>query len=267
MRRHILAGALGLGVVAALTGGGLWWTVYGRGAGPRVSVLEPHGEAEAVIMDFSRPFPLDPPPPGWDHREFLTRRPMTISFATKEGVPALRLETNGTASRLFRHVKIDLQRYPVLDWRWYIEKPIDSPLDERTRKGDDHPARFFIAMRTRDGHDRAMEVIWGNKLKAGDYKYIGAFPHYVADGGNENAGRWRNEEIDLRRIYETIWKDAKPAEVVEIAIFCDSDETGTSSVSYVADVRMKRASEKSAGPAVRGSGSGSSGPAAPPPRR
>jgi hypothetical protein len=25
---------------------------------------------------------------------------------------------------------------------WYIQLPIRSPLDERTRKGDDHPARF-----------------------------------------------------------------------------------------------------------------------------
>jgi hypothetical protein len=34
---------------------------------------------------------------------------------------------------LFRHVDIDLAAYPMLAWRWYIELPIRSPLDERTR--------------------------------------------------------------------------------------------------------------------------------------
>ena len=30
-----------------------------------------------------------------------------------------------------------------------------------------------------------MEVIWGNRLKPGDYKYIGGFPHFVADAGED----------------------------------------------------------------------------------
>jgi hypothetical protein len=37
-----------------------------------------------------------------------------------------------------------LAAYPVLAWRWYIELPIRSPPDERTREGDDHPARLFL---------------------------------------------------------------------------------------------------------------------------
>lgn len=226
----------------ALLAVGLWWAArYRRGFGPRVNVLVARGESPVIVMDFSRPFSLDPLPPGWYHRKFLTRPPMKMSFSSKNGVPALRCETHASGSMLFRHVDIDLQQYPILSWRWYIEQPINSPLDERTRQGDDHPARIFLAMRTGSGEQRAMEVIWGNRLKAGDYKYIGKFPHYVADGGNENVGQWRHEEIDLARIYQVIWKDAAPARVMEMAIFCDSDDTRTSSTSYFAEVEMKRA--------------------------
>jgi len=32
-----------------------------------------------------------------------------------------------------------------------------------------------------------LEVIRGNRLKTGDYKYIGGFPHFVADGGEDFA--------------------------------------------------------------------------------
>ena len=73
-----------------------------------------------------------------------------------------------------------------------IELPIRSPLDE-ARAGDDHPARLFLQFVTDRGEKRAMEVIWGNRLKPGEYKYIGSFPHFVADAGEERTGRWLNE--------------------------------------------------------------------------
>src|SRR6516165_1274523 len=53
----------------------------------------------------------------------------------------------------------------------------------RVGEGDDHPARLFLRFATDRGEKRAMEVIWGNRLKPGDYKYIGGFPHFVADAG------------------------------------------------------------------------------------
>ena len=85
-----------------------------------------------------------------------------------------------------------------------------------------------------------MEIIWGNKLKAGDYKYIGGFPHYVADGSNENIRQWRSEQVDLREVYRHLWPDGAPAHLIDIAIFCDSDETNSHTVSYFADVKLRR---------------------------
>jgi len=111
---------------------------------------------------------------------------------------------------LFREVDIDLAAYPMLAWRWFIELPIHSPLDECTREGDDHPARLLLRFITDRGEKRAMEVIWGNRLKPGDYKYIGGFPHFVADAGDDRVGRWLDERIDLARFYAKIWKMPHP---------------------------------------------------------
>lgn len=47
----------------------------------------------------------------------------------------------------------------MLAWRWYIELPINSLLDERTGEGDDHPAWLFLRFLTDRGVKRAMEVI------------------------------------------------------------------------------------------------------------
>ncbi len=184
---------------------------------------------------------------GFRRRPRLATSEILDSFAhddglrrVKGGVPSMRFETHDRASMLFRHVDIDLAAYPMLAWRWYIELPIRSPLDERTREGDDHPARLFLRFGTDHGEKRAMEVIWGNRLIPGEYKYIGGFPHFVADAGEERVGRWLDEKIDLARVYGEIWKDAAPAHLVDIAVFCDSDDTHTASISYFDYVRLER---------------------------
>lgn len=242
MRLKRLAAMLAVSVAVAAAF--VWWVTRPPA---RSHVLVPDGAAEFVLMDFSRPFPLTPPPPGWLHRTFWTRPAATFAFAEKDGVAALKVETRASASMLFRHVNVDLARYPVLAWRWFIEQPIESPLDERTREGDDHPARFFVHFLSPTGEARNMEIIWGNTvLKAGDYKFLGTFPHYVANGGQENVGRWHDERIDLAAIYRRLWpqdgngSDAAP-HLVDIAIFCDSDETGARSIAYFTDVKVVRA--------------------------
>jgi hypothetical protein len=156
------------------------------------------------------PFSLDPLPAGWYHRTFWTRWPMQMAFAVKDGVPALRFETRSTASMLFRHVDLDLADYQFLIWRWYIEQPIDSQLDEHKREGDDHPARLFLVFRTATGEERRMEIIWGNKLKAGDYKYIGGFPHYVAAAATRTFGNGEARKSTYERSIATFGRTASP---------------------------------------------------------
>ena len=197
------------------------------------------GEIELNVMDFTKPMPLDPPPEGWWHRKFLTRAPMDMSFESIDGVHALRLATDNSASMLIRFVEVNLERYPLLAWRWLIEDPIETDKDELTRAGDDHPARLFISFRNAANERRAMEIIWGNKLRAGDYKYIGGFPHYVANGGNDNVGEWHDEEVNLLEIYREIWpEDDGTPRITEIGLFCDSDETNDDSVAWFSYVHL-----------------------------
>ncbi len=207
----------------------------------RVNVLSPDGSSSFVLMNFAEPFPLDPPPEGWYHRRFWRHGPMDMSFQTKEGVPAIRLATHDTASMLFRHVDVELDVYSTLTWQWFVEKGIESEVDEATREGDDHPARFMVVFASPDGDRHRMEIIWGNRaFGAGDYKYVGSFPHYVANGRRENIGRWHRERVDLTDIYRELWGDPRGARIVDLGLFCDSDETGGDTVAYFADVRVEQ---------------------------
>jgi hypothetical protein len=227
-------------IVIVVAGAVTYWVVRPP---ERVNQLTADGSTAVSVMDFSMPMAFDPPPAGWFHRTFWTRRAASFSLAQTGGKAALRVGTDNSASMLVRFVDIDLAEYPLLSWRWLIEKPINSAVDERTDEGDDHPARLFIAFRNAAGERRALEIIWGNRiLKRGDVKFRGSFPHYVANGGNENVGRWHDEQVDLLGLFKRFWPNDSPGRVTDVAVFCDSDETGTSSVSYFADIRLRRTS-------------------------
>jgi hypothetical protein len=84
------------------------WGLAALSGGERTSPLVDVAAGELSVMDFRAPFALEPLPPGWWHRKFFTRAPMTLSLASKDGVPAMRLETNVTASMLLRFTDVDL---------------------------------------------------------------------------------------------------------------------------------------------------------------
>ncbi|MDX2238942.1 MAG: DUF3047 domain-containing protein, partial [Hyphomonadaceae bacterium] len=191
VRRKFVRAAIWLGCAVlaglAVTGFNAW-----RQRQPAAPLIAADGAAAVVAMDFSAPLWPGSLPRGWWHRTFWTRPAMTFGVVTKDGVPALRCATQGSASMLVRWTDIDVTRFPTLTWRWLVERPLASDRDERTREGDDHPVRFFLAFADDDGAARHAEIVWANRaFKRGDWKTIGAFPHYVADGGDENIGRWR----------------------------------------------------------------------------
>ena len=132
--RGLIAAAILLAVAAGALFGSRWW--FDRPVNP----LTADGASELAVMDFAQPVALDPPARGWRHRTFLTRPAMTISQTEKDGRQALKCETEGSGSIFGRFTDIDLTAYPGLAWSWLVEKPVDSPLDERTVEGDDHPA-------------------------------------------------------------------------------------------------------------------------------
>lgn len=223
--------------------------LLGCGGGlPREAVLTPDGSRAFVLMDFREPLRLDPLPAGWHHRTFRRHGPMEISFGEHAGKAAIRLATQDSASMLFRVVDVPLDEYPQLAWEWFIEQPIEAEFDERTVAGDDHPARLYLTFASAGGDTHSMEIVWGNRtLRRGDWKHLSfalglvSFPHYVANGGAENAGRWIEERVDLRELYQELWGDPAGARLTELALFCDTDETGAESVAYFANVRAEKA--------------------------
>ncbi len=215
--------------------------------GTRANPVLADGTPTVTVMSFDQALRLDALPEGWWHRTFFRTPPMQARFGPKEGRQAIRLATEGGGSMLFRRTDLPVDDYPFLRWGWLVERAVASDVDETTRAGDDHPARLYLKFRSASGEEHAMEIIWGNRrLGAGDWKYLDSpfsrspFPHYVARGGDANVGRWFDESVDLRALYRKSWGDPAGARLVDVALFCDTDATGASSVAYFSRISLAR---------------------------
>ena len=229
--------AVALSAVVLLAACGWIWQRHG--AVDRSDPVLAAGDA-VTLLPFAT---LDPDhlPAGWTHRTFWTKPAMALSHVEEDGRPALRCATDGGGSLLLRATDIQVAEYPTLTWDWFIETPISGRIDERTRQGDDHPARLFLRFTDSTGADHATEIIWSNaRFAPGDYKVLGDFQHLVADGLAANAGRWRAERIDLSALYRHVSGKTDKGRLTTIGLFCDSDETKERTVAYTTDVVARR---------------------------
>lgn len=189
-------------------------------------------------------FDIDNLPKGWVHRTFFNITPTDYKLVNVDDRQALQCATNNSGSILGRDVSIKLSEFPLLKWQWKIDKALVSDLDEETEAGDDHPARFFVMFTGDDGTRKAAEIIWSNKrFEKGDYKIIGSFYHLVANGLDENVGKWHDETVDLTKLYQAIGGKSADPSLSLLGFFCDSDNTGGSTNAYFADVRLAAQSQ------------------------
>ena len=216
------------------------------GPGSPVNPVLAGDTAEVALMDFVAPPSLNPVTQGWFHIKFLTKPAMQISFVKKDNHDTLRCETNGGGSIFGRFTDIDLGIMPILKWQWMVEKPVVAEAAEDTVAGDDHPARFLVQFADAEAREHSIEIIWSNgKYKEGEWKIIGDFHHYVVNGGDarsgENTNIWFGETVNLLQLYQTATKRSDTPRLKYISIFCDTDDTKTSSVAYFSDVKLAKA--------------------------
>lgn len=198
------------------------------------------GQKELVVMDFSAPPSLNPIENGWEEQSFVWHKPMEMSFVEKESKKAIRLKTKDSASILLRKVNINLQEFPVLNWEWFVEKPISTKVNENSIEGDDHPIRIVIYLEDMSNEEKIIEIVWGNYLEAGNYIFVDGYKHFVARGGEKNTGKWFQETVNLARLYQNIYLEEPEARITDIGLFSDSDDTNGETIAYVSKVSLKK---------------------------
>jgi len=218
------------------------------------------------------PFSLHPGalPPGWEPLEFPRIPRHTVYRVVDDGgTPVLLAESEASASGLVRRVQIDTASFPLLRWRWRVERVVPGG-DVRRKEGDDYAARVYLIFDKPPSSlpwrqrllyrmattfygplpTRALSYVWATREKVGtlhpspytDFAYL-----VIAESGDARAGAWVDEEHDVRADYARAFGE-EPPPLVGVAVMTDSDDTGTRARAWYGDVWLSPPAGATASP-------------------
>lgn len=201
------------------------------------------------------------PPPPW-HVVGLPQqsKPYTrFEVVALEGQSALRVDSDHGYGHLVHELPVTAAG--TLAWRWRVESPVHGA-DLHHRSGDDAALKvcavfdlprervpflerqLLRAMEARTGTamvNAMLCYVWDDTLAAGTVLY-NAFTHrirYVAAGGPLH--QWRAERHDLAADFVRAFGNESVVvpPLLAVAVGADTDNTGSHSVAFVADLRLQ----------------------------
>jgi hypothetical protein len=177
----------------------------------------------------------------------------------------LKAESHNSSSGLIYTGQFDVYRYPNVRWRWKVDNvysgaKVNTP---RAKGGDDYPIRIYIIFQyDPEQADPLQRIVYSAaKRRYGEYPPHSALNYVWASNqssepimtnpyssrskmiflqmGDERAGVWVEENINILTDYQRVFGESPPA-TASLAIMNDSDDTGQSAVSYVEFIEIYR---------------------------
>jgi hypothetical protein len=174
-----------------------------------------------------------------------------------DDVMAIEATAERSMSLLARPVEIDLNRTPVLCWRWRVDAPLVTA-DMATKEGDDYAARVYVSFampksalnfvtrvklklaRSLYGDavpDAAINYVWDNRYPVGTRKlnaYTDRIHMIVAESGAANAGKWVVARHDVQKDMIAEF-GSDQARLIQLSVASDTDNTGERAHAGFAD--------------------------------
>ena len=174
---------------------------------------------------------------GWRARVFAGETEYTI--VQIQGRRALRADSRGTASGLYKRIHVDLTRTPYLRWSWRVENTL-GPLDELTKAGDDYPARVYVI--ASGGffflQAHAVNYVWASRQAEGTVwpnAFTASSGMVAVRSGDAQLGRWIEERRDVRADFRRVFgEDVQSIDAV--ALMSDTDNSGKAAIAYYGDI-------------------------------
>lgn len=175
---------------------------------------------------------------GWEVKKYEGE--VDYSIVETDGRKVLRAKSSAAASGWVRKMKIDLKKTPYLNWSWRVDNVMQG-LDERTKKGDDYPARIYLVF---DGgwqkwKTRSVNYVWSNSQPVGTEwpsAYTKNNMKVAVQSGEKKLGVWVEEKRNVVEDFRRLFKKDPPAKADAVAIMSDTDNSGQSVTAYYGDI-------------------------------
>ncbi len=156
-----------------------------------------------------------------------------------DGRTGLRADSHASASGMVRELPIDLERTPVLHWWWRVANVLDG-IDERTKAGDDYPARVYVVVSGGAAfwRTRTLVYVWSSAQPAGsrwDSAYTSNAKMIALRSGAKAAGRWVEERRDVRADLRAAFGE-DITRIDAVAVMTDTDDSGQAATAWYGDI-------------------------------
>lgn len=216
--------------------------------------------SEVVRLDHFANESLKVPAP-WQVVQLNKKVPPTVYRLTRwDGVMAIEATAEQSMALLARPVEVDLNRTPVLCWRWRVDAPLVKA-DMATKAGDDYAARVYVSFALPPSEiswvlrsklalarsiygdavpDAAINYVWDNRYPVGTRKpnaYTDRTRMIVAESGAVNAGKWVVARHDVQQDVIAEF-GSQQARMVQLSVASDTDNTGERAHAGFADFQF-----------------------------
>jgi len=200
---------------------------------------------------------------NWEHFLFPQVDEHTSYKLESDGdLTYLKAESKRSASALMHKQEFNPREYPRLKWRWMVGNVYEKG-GAGEKGGDDFPLRVYVTFqfdpkkagfferikygiaKRRFGRyppKSALCYVWASRPQGEEIMKSPYFENaklVPVEEGEENLGRWKNEEANIIEDYRKAFGE-EPPEKAALAIMNDSDNTGEGSVSYMDFIEVAR---------------------------
>jgi hypothetical protein len=229
-------------------------------------LLAVSGRPVLRVGHFSAQSPADSLPDGWERIRFGENASATqYDLVRSDSAVVLRARSNNGASGLITRPRIDLEEYPILEWRWKVEA-LPEGADVTKKVADDAAARLYVTFDYEDlgvfdrirlmllrrvgyaeAPSRAINYLWTTRRERGRTRaspYTDQIMMLPVRSGRARVGEWVHERRNVVADYREVFGENPPA-VNGVAVMTDTDNTGGSAQALYGDIvfRSKAASE------------------------
>lgn len=196
---------------------------------------------------------------GWGLRS--GRRPTRYRLVDEGGDVALEADADRAGTGLYRRVRVDPRRQPILEWRWRAERLI-AGADLAKGSREDAVARLVVSFHgdpaRLDFQERSLLrlarvfageplpyamliYVWSNSLPAGTMlpsPQLDRIRMVVVESGEEGLGRWRSYRRNVLEDYRRAFGE-DPGDIVAVGVLTDTDNTQQHARTLYGDITLR----------------------------
>ena len=163
----------------------------------------------------------------------------TWSLGSNESGNFIKAEAEGVGSGLGKEVLINLNKTPIINITWKIEKDL-SGINENSKKGHDFAARVFVVKKTGSTalSNRAVNYVFSSNNEIGKYwrsPYTKKSIDYVLSTTKQNLNEWVTVKANVKEHFKLL-HDLDVNELNGVAIMTDTDNSKLKAISYYQNI-------------------------------